>query len=109
MTTAMEVTLKTQGICTEREGNVITSVIVTIFGDQLTKLTAETYERILTDEELEYLIEAQKNPLAQSAQAKSLTTAQKLADEFSSLFIDHKNLIAKTITATLGYDPGINW
>lgn len=109
MTNAMEVSLKTQGICNEREGKVISSVVMTIFGDQLKKLTAELYERILTDNELEFLIEQGKNPLAQSAQAKSITASQQLADEFSALFMDHKNLIASTVAATLGYDPGINW
>jgi TorA maturation chaperone TorD len=109
MATAMNVSLKTQGIVTEREGEVVVTVIMDIFSDQLTKLTAETYERILTDEELEYLIEQGKNPLAQSARAKSLIATQQLSDEFSALFMDHMDLIGKTVVATLGYDSGINW
>jgi phage terminase Nu1 subunit (DNA packaging protein) len=103
MATSVELTLKSSGACLPREAKVVSETIITLLGKKLVEECALCYEQMLTDAELDYLIETNKHPLSQSAQKKAAKAAEELAVVFTALINNNIKKISKAVENTLGY------
>lgn len=103
MANSMELTLKSSGACMPHEAKVVSEVIITLFGKKMVEECAKCYEQMLTDAELDYLIQTNKHPLSQSAQKKTAKAAEELGVVFTSLINNNIKTISKAVENTLGY------